>query len=113
MGKTPYTKSRTLPSTLAVLPFLELSIESFKERVSEFLQQRSGLSFPYEIVVQAGFEHGSPHWTDCSLQWLSGLSGALDADFTEDLKKVVSNTKRYSQQSRHLARQLIKREYHK
>lgn len=96
-------------SALAVLPFLELPLDDVAKRVSELLVEHPDLRFPYEFFVLAGFKHGSPHWTDCSLRWLSGLDW-LDADFTKDLEKVVCSKKRYSQKSRHLAKKLIKRQ---
>jgi hypothetical protein len=91
-----------------VLPFLELSFDSFEKHISEFLGQHSELSFPYEIIVRAGFAHGSPHWTDCSLHWLLELD-ELSADFTEELEEIFHNTKRYSQKSRQLVKKLKKR----
>lgn len=95
-------------STMAVLPFMEQSLDGVKESVSEFLKHHPEQTFPYEAFIRSGFMHGSPHWTDCSLRWLSELDG-LDVDFTEDLVRVVQSTKRYSQKSRHLARKLLKR----
>lgn len=94
-------------SKLAVLPFLELSVVSFERRVSEFLAQYPGTFFPYEFFIRAGFEHGSPHWTECSLRWLLEL-GLQPDKFSEELESVANSTKRYSQKSRQLAKRLMK-----
>jgi hypothetical protein len=95
-------------SIFAVLPFLELPFIDFERHVSELLAKHLDLSFPYELFVRAGFRHGSPHWTDCSLKWLAELD-ELDADFSEELEKVIANKRRYSQKSRQLAKKLMKR----
>lgn len=95
-------------STMAVLPFMEQSLDSVRESVSGFLEDHPQQTFPYDAFIRSGFRHASPHWTDCSLRWLSELDG-LDADFSEDLERIVQSTKRYSQKSRHLARKLLKR----
>lgn len=95
-------------SMLAVLPFLELSLDEFEESVSELLDQYPGVEFPYGVFVRAGFEHGSPHWVDCALRWLRNLTW-LHATFTVELEKVTLNKKRYSQTSRHLAKKILNR----
>jgi hypothetical protein len=95
-------------SVVAVLPFLEFDIDLIRGRVAEILQSCSDLHFPYDFFVRAGFQHGSPHWVESSLQWLWGLEG-LEVNFHDELESVVQNRKRYSQKSRHLAQKLLKR----
>lgn len=95
-------------SVLAVLPFLELSFLDVESHVSDLLAKHPNLSFPYELFVSAGFRHGSPHWTDCSLKWLNELD-ELETNFSAELEQVVSNKRRYSQKSRQLAKKLMKR----
>ncbi|WP_421710317.1 hypothetical protein [Algihabitans sp.] len=98
-------------AVLAVLPFLEIPIQDFKKSVSEFLIKYPGSIFPYEVFIHAGFKHGSPHWTDCALEWLSGLNHKPESDFSKELEIIVQKKKRYSQKSRHLAWKLLKRGY--
>lgn len=91
---------------LAALPFLELSLAEVSEAASNVLAQHPNLMFPYEIMIRAGFRHGSPHWTDCSLNWLAEVD-TLETSFKDELEDVIGNPKRYSQKSRQLARKLI------
>ena len=95
-------------STLAMLPFLELPVDSFVRAVSEFIQEHPECNFPYETLIRAGFQHGSPHWTDCSLRWLLELK-EVEEDFSKYLVNVVEKKQKYSQKSRHLATRLLKR----
>lgn len=90
-------------SKLAVLPFLELSLDEFQRQVSQFQKANGVATFPFEFFVRAGLEHGSPHWTDCALRWLSGLQ-PLRSIFREHLERIVRSPKRYHQQTRQLAR---------
>ena len=94
-------------SALAVLPFLEIPVREIEEAVSLVLSRDPTIKFPFELRIKAGFMHGSPHWTDCSLTWLAKLD-TLETSFNDDLERVVAKTKRYSQKSRQLARRLIK-----
>ncbi|NIZ01970.1 hypothetical protein [Thalassospira lucentensis] len=107
-GKRYFVGDGDSQSILALLPFLELSVDSFKSAISEFASQHPACDFPYEVLIRGGFLHGSPHWTDCSLHWLSELR-EVDADFTDELQNIIENKKRYSQKSRQMATRLTKR----
>jgi hypothetical protein len=93
-------------SNIAALPFLEMPLDEVQRQVSQFQKEKSAAAFPFEWLVRAGFDHGSPHWTDCALRWLSGLQ-PLHSVFRGHLERIVGNSKRYNQQTRQLAHRLL------
>lgn len=89
---------------LSLVVFLEIGRESIFEKIKDNTQK---ISFPEELIIEAGFILGSQYWVELAVKWLAEIPNYDENLFDKYLREIAFN-KRYGQKLRHSVIRFLK-----